>query len=140
MPAVGPNVDKMALVPQGRSESARSTRVESGGGIDDDEEEIMLTQLARCLKVAPQWSALLAGRVELGFSLLGVRPPMHIKQVIIRNFRSYKEQSEFTPFSPKNNVVGARYRVCCFAISKQLALVGRNGTGKSNFFHGTLLE
>lgn len=32
---------------------------------------------------------------------------MHIKQVLIRNFRSYKDQSEFTPFSPKNNVVGA---------------------------------
>jgi len=31
---------------------------------------------------------------------------MHIKQVFIKNFRSYKDLSEFTPFSPKNNVIG----------------------------------
>lgn len=59
---------------------------------------------------------------------------MHIKQVLIRNFRSYKDQSEFTPFSPKNNVVGA---LPTRTTSLTPPLVGRNGSGKSNFFHGT---
>ncbi|KAI9715312.1 MAG: Structural maintenance of chromosomes protein 3 [Chrysothrix sp. TS-e1954] len=42
---------------------------------------------------------------------------MHIKQIIIQGFKSYKDQTVIEPFSPKNNVI-----------------VGRNGTGKSNFF------
>lgn len=42
---------------------------------------------------------------------------MHIKQIIIQGFKSYKEQTVIEPFSPKSNVV-----------------VGRNGSGKSNFF------
>ena len=42
---------------------------------------------------------------------------MHIKQVIISGFRSFRSQSEIEPFSPKHNVI-----------------VGRNGSGKSNFF------
>ncbi|KAI9672669.1 MAG: Structural maintenance of chromosomes protein 3 [Alyxoria varia] len=42
---------------------------------------------------------------------------MHIKQIIIQGFKSYKEQTVIEPFSPKHNVI-----------------VGRNGTGKSNFF------
>ncbi len=42
---------------------------------------------------------------------------MHIKQIIISGFRSFRSQSEVEPFSPKHN-----------------ALVGRNGSGKSNFF------
>ena len=42
---------------------------------------------------------------------------MHIKQVTICGFRSFKDQVVVEPFSEKHNVV-----------------VGRNGTGKSNFF------
>ncbi|KAK2969893.1 hypothetical protein RJ640_015461 [Escallonia rubra] len=45
---------------------------------------------------------------------------MHIKQVIIEGFKSYKEQVATEPFSAKVNCV-----------------VGANGSGKSNFFHGT---
>uniref|UniRef100_A0A7N0UY74 Structural maintenance of chromosomes protein n=1 Tax=Kalanchoe fedtschenkoi TaxID=63787 RepID=A0A7N0UY74_KALFE len=43
---------------------------------------------------------------------------MHIKQVIIEGFKSYKEQIATEPFSPKINCV-----------------VGANGSGKTNFFH-----
>ena len=43
---------------------------------------------------------------------------MHIKQVIIEGFKSYKEQFALEEFSPRLNVV-----------------VGANGSGKSNFFH-----
>ena len=42
---------------------------------------------------------------------------MHIKQVIISGFRSFRNQQEIEAFSPKHNVI-----------------VGRNGSGKSNFF------
>jgi structural maintenance of chromosome 3 (chondroitin sulfate proteoglycan 6) len=42
---------------------------------------------------------------------------MHIKQIIISGFKSFRSQSEFEPFSPNHNVI-----------------VGRNGSGKSNFF------
>src|ERR1700761_787645 len=42
---------------------------------------------------------------------------MHIKQIIIQGFKSYKEQTVIEPFSPKTNII-----------------VGRNGAGKSNFF------
>ncbi|MCJ1290490.1 Structural maintenance of chromosomes protein 3 [Xylographa carneopallida] len=42
---------------------------------------------------------------------------MYIKQIIIQGFKSYKEQTIIEPFSPKHNVI-----------------VGRNGSGKSNFF------
>lgn len=42
---------------------------------------------------------------------------MHIKQVIIEGFRSYKDQTIIEPFSHLHNVI-----------------VGRNGSGKSNFF------
>jgi len=43
---------------------------------------------------------------------------MYIKQVIIQGFRSYREQTVVEPFSPQHNVI-----------------VGRNGSGKSNFFY-----
>ncbi|KAK7110449.1 structural maintenance of chromosomes protein 3-like [Littorina saxatilis] len=43
---------------------------------------------------------------------------MYIKQVIIQGFRSYRDQTVVEPFSPKHNVI-----------------VGRNGSGKSNFFY-----
>lgn len=43
---------------------------------------------------------------------------MHIKQVIIEGFKSYREQVATEPFSPKVNCV-----------------VGANGSGKTNFFH-----
>ncbi|TKA81051.1 Chromosome segregation protein sudA [Cryomyces minteri] len=42
---------------------------------------------------------------------------MYIKQIIIQGFKSYKDQTVIEPFSPKLNVI-----------------VGRNGSGKSNFF------
>jgi len=42
---------------------------------------------------------------------------MYIKQVVIQGFRSYRDQTIIDPFSAKHNVV-----------------VGRNGSGKSNFF------
>ena len=42
---------------------------------------------------------------------------MHIKQCVISGFRSFRSQSETTPFSASHNV-----------------LIGRNGSGKSNFF------
>ncbi|KAI8994869.1 RecF/RecN/SMC [Pilobolus umbonatus] len=42
---------------------------------------------------------------------------MYIKQIIIQGFKSYKDQITIDPFSEKHNVI-----------------VGRNGTGKSNFF------
>ncbi|GKT53205.1 chromosome segregation protein [Colletotrichum tofieldiae] len=42
---------------------------------------------------------------------------MYIKQIIIQGFKSYKEQTVIEPFSPGTNVI-----------------VGRNGSGKSNFF------
>ncbi|KAL1880714.1 Structural maintenance of chromosomes protein 3 [Diaporthe australafricana] len=42
---------------------------------------------------------------------------MFIKQIIIQGFKSYKDQTIIEPFSPGTNVV-----------------VGRNGSGKSNFF------
>ena len=44
---------------------------------------------------------------------------MRAAQVIIEGFKSYKDQIIAEPFSPKINVV-----------------VGANGSGKSNFFHG----
>ncbi|CAD5216498.1 unnamed protein product [Bursaphelenchus xylophilus] len=43
---------------------------------------------------------------------------MHIKEINITGFRSYKELTTIKDFSPKHNVV-----------------VGRNGSGKSNFFY-----
>ncbi|XP_070151375.1 structural maintenance of chromosomes protein 3 [Polyergus mexicanus] len=43
---------------------------------------------------------------------------MYIKQVIIQGFKSYREQTIVEPFDPRHNVV-----------------VGRNGSGKSNFFY-----
>ncbi|ODM20685.1 Chromosome segregation protein sudA [Aspergillus cristatus] len=42
---------------------------------------------------------------------------MYVKQIIIQGFKSYKDQTIIEPFSPKHNVI-----------------VGRNGSGKSNFF------
>ena len=42
---------------------------------------------------------------------------MHIKQVIISGFRSFRNQQEVESFSPKHNVI-----------------VGRNDSRKSNYF------
>ncbi|KAF2795872.1 RecF/RecN/SMC protein [Melanomma pulvis-pyrius CBS 109.77] len=41
----------------------------------------------------------------------------YIKQITIQGFKSYKDQTQIEPFSPKSNII-----------------VGRNGSGKSNFF------
>ncbi|KAK5649967.1 hypothetical protein RI129_000996 [Pyrocoelia pectoralis] len=43
---------------------------------------------------------------------------MHIKQIIIQGFKSYRDQTVVDPFDKRHNVV-----------------VGRNGSGKSNFFY-----
>ncbi|OBZ68296.1 Chromosome segregation protein sudA [Grifola frondosa] len=42
---------------------------------------------------------------------------MYIKTLTIQGFKSYRDQTQIEPFSPRHNVV-----------------VGRNGSGKSNFF------
>ena len=42
---------------------------------------------------------------------------MAMVQVVLQGFRSFRNQSEIEPFSPKHNVI-----------------IGRNGSGKSNFF------
>lgn len=42
-------------------------------------------------------------------------------QIIIQGFKSYKDQTIVEPFDKRHNVV-----------------VGRNGSGKSNFFYGKL--
>jgi len=42
---------------------------------------------------------------------------MHIKQIIIRGFKSYRDQTVIESFSPKDNIV-----------------IGLNGHGKSNLF------
>lgn len=44
-------------------------------------------------------------------------------QVIIQGFKSYREQTVIEPFDQRHNVV-----------------VGRNGSGKSNFFYGEFQE
>ncbi|KAH9083418.1 structural maintenance of chromosome protein 3 [Lactarius deliciosus] len=44
---------------------------------------------------------------------------MYIKTLTIQGFKSYRDQTQIEPFSPRHNVV-----------------VGRNGSGKSNFFAG----
>ncbi|KAL0476479.1 sudA, partial [Acrasis kona] len=47
---------------------------------------------------------------------------MYIKNIVIQGFKTYRDQSfEDEPFSPKNNVI-----------------VGRNGSGKSNFFNAII--
>ena len=44
---------------------------------------------------------------------------MHIKNIELNGFKSYKDARLTEPFSPKINTV-----------------LGANGSGKSNFFHG----
>jgi len=51
-------------------------------------------------------------------SLISRKIIMFIKQVIIQGFKSYRDQTVVEPFDPGHNVV-----------------VGRNGSGKSNFFY-----
>jgi recombinational DNA repair ATPase RecF len=46
---------------------------------------------------------------------------MHIKAVVIKGFKSYYSTSSELRFSPEVNCI-----------------VGQNGTGKSNFFEGTI--
>ncbi|KAH9956468.1 structural maintenance of chromosome protein 3 [Lactifluus volemus] len=47
---------------------------------------------------------------------------MYIKTLTIQGFKSYRDQTQIEPFSPRHNVV-----------------VGRNGSGKSNFFAASAL-
>jgi recombinational DNA repair ATPase RecF len=51
------------------------------------------------------------------FVSIKVPTTMHIKQITISNFRSFRQQGEIHPFSAGTNTV-----------------VGRNGSGKSNLF------
>lgn len=44
-------------------------------------------------------------------------------QIIIQGFKSYKDQTIVEPFDKRHNVV-----------------VGRNGSGKSNFFYGEIFS
>lgn len=46
----------------------------------------------------------------------------HIKTITISGFKGYRDQVAVDPFSPRHNVI-----------------VGRNGSGKSNFFSGMSL-
>eukprot|EP00796_Vickermania_ingenoplastis_P011417 gene11417-7921_t len=55
--------------------------------------------------------------VWIGFSTQSVTTEMFIKNIIINGFRSYREQVFPEGFSPRTNVI-----------------VGKNGSGKSNFF------
>ena len=62
-------------------------------------------------------------------------------KVILHGFRSYRDQTVIEPFSPKNNVVGEC--VCWNRVNTTplffciiIYTVGRNGSGKSNFFYG----
>jgi structural maintenance of chromosome 3 (chondroitin sulfate proteoglycan 6) len=51
------------------------------------------------------------------WSAFTAHPEMHIKQLTIHGFKSYREETVVGPLHPGRNVV-----------------VGRNGSGKSNFF------
>jgi structural maintenance of chromosome 3 (chondroitin sulfate proteoglycan 6) len=64
---------------------------------------------------------------------------MYIKQVIIQGFKSYREQTVVEPFHPGHNVVGTCTYMSMFStllLNTLCILVGRNGSGKSNFFYG----
>eukprot|EP00210_Caulerpa_lentillifera_P003089 g2951.t1 len=56
---------------------------------------------------------------------------MHIKQVNIEGFRSYKDQITTEPFDPRLNAIGSLISF----ISFKFFLVGANGSGKTNLFH-----
>ena len=63
-------------------------------------------------------------------------------KVILHGFRSYRDQTVIDPFSPKNNVVGESL-ANTVKISFTVFLVfpvGRNGSGKSNFFYGMFIS
>lgn len=71
------------------------------------------------------------------------------KQVIIQGFKSYREQTIVEPFDPRHNVVGKYLEILfncvelvytyiiiiCYNIYNTFLQVGRNGSGKSNFFY-----
>jgi len=67
-------------------------------------------------------------------------------QVIIEGFKSYKDQTIAEPFSNKINTVGTSFGAACAlecaVTHAELTMfcyaVGANGSGKSNFFHGTV--
>lgn len=64
---------------------------------------------------------------------------MHIKQVIISGFKSYRDETIIEPFSSRHNVIGLFSLFLNWLLFLQpsfvLFAVGRNGSGKSNFFH-----
>jgi hypothetical protein len=67
-----------------------------------------------------------------------------IKKVLIQWFKSYKEQTDFEEFHEQVNCIGKEFLTCKFdengILSKiwktKFYLVGKNGSGKSNFFAG----
>lgn len=78
---------------------------------------------------------------------------MFVKQIIIQGFKSYRDTVTLDPFSPGLNVIGARcslarmaqgmcrhtplaYRCVGILACHSCLAVGRNGSGKSNFFDG----
>jgi structural maintenance of chromosome 3 (chondroitin sulfate proteoglycan 6) len=52
-----------------------------------------------------------------------------MRQITIQGFKSYKDHTKIDPFSPRHNVVGTPTDG-----SQADSTVGRNGSGKSNFF------
>ncbi len=74
---------------------------------------------------------------------------VHIKRVLIQGFKSYKDQTEFDDFHEGLNCIGRYSRAICWNnsfvwLNNDLFcsshVVGKNGSGKSNFFFGTYLR
>ncbi len=57
---------------------------------------------------------------------------MHIKQVVLSGFRSFRHQSETEPFSPKHNVIIGRNGPC------RCRCLWREGEGKEGRRQGCL--
>ena len=57
---------------------------------------------------------------------------MFIEQIVISGFKSYKDQTVILPFSKKLNII-SKTNTLMYPNNPPL-IVGRNGSGKSNFF------